>query len=302
MKIRLWVLCLLLIPFLTCGIPQAQCESPESEIQNPKSKISKDEAVKLFADANENYLQAMKLLATKNTAEADRHLREATAQYEAMLTGGFKNGQVYYNLGNTYYRRGELGKAIVNYRRAARFIPRNADLDANLRLAKGAIEDKELSTEIPVVVKRIFFWLFLLNRNELSIVAVSLYVALMIVLFVSNIRKYAWLRRVFIGFSSALFIAVVSLGIKIYLEQGVNRGVIVTSKCEVRYGPGEEYEPKFEIHKGSECVIEDEKDDWYRVYVKVGVKQDTGSDASPGEKVSSDVRRGWLQKKYVDMI
>lgn len=302
MKIRLWVLCLLLIPFLTCGIPQAQCESPESEIQNPKSKISKGEAVKLFADANENYLQAMKLLATKNTAEADRHLREATAQYETMLTGGFKNGQVYYNLGNTYYRRGELGKAIVNYRRATRFIPRNADLDANLRLAKGATEDKELSTEIPVVVKRIFFWLFLLNRNELSIVVVSLYVALMIVLFVSNIRKYTWLRRVFIGFSSALFIAVVSLGIKIYLEQGVNRGVIVTSKCEVRYGPGEEYEPKFEIHNGSECVIEDEKDDWYRVYVKVGVKQDTGSDASPGEKVSSDVRRGWLQKKYVDMI
>ncbi|OOP55381.1 MAG: hypothetical protein AYP45_15115 [Candidatus Brocadia carolinensis] len=302
MKIRLWVLCLLLIPFLTCGIPQAQCESPESEIQNPKSEISKGEAVKLFADANENYLQAMKLLATKNTAEADRHLREATAQYETMLTGGFKNGQVYYNLGNTYYRRGELGKAIVNYRRAARLIPRNADLDANLRLAKGATEDKELSTEIPVVVKRIFFWLFLLNRNELSIVVVSLYVALMIVLFVSNIRKYAWLRRVFIGFSSALFIAVVSLGIKIYLEQGVNRGVIVTSKCEVRYGPGEEYEPKFEIHNGSECVIEDEKDDWYRVYVKVGVKQDTGSDASPGEKVSSDVRRGWLQKKYVDMI
>lgn len=302
MKIRLWVLCLLLIPFLTCGIPQAQCESPESEIQNPKSKISKGEAVKLFADANENYLQAMKLLATKNTAEADRHLREATAQYETMLTGGFKNGQVYYNLGNTYYRRGELGKAIVNYRRATQFIPRNADLDANLRLAKGATEDKELSTEIPVVVKRIFFWLFLLNRNELSIVAVSLYIALMIVLFVSNIRKYAWLRRVFIGFSSALFIAVVSLGIKIYLEQGVNRGVIVTSKCEVRYGPGEEYEPKFEIHNGSECVIEDEKDDWYRVYVKVGVKQDTGSDTSPGEKVSSDVRRGWLQKKYVDMI
>ena len=302
MMIQLWVLCLLLIPFLNCGIPNAHSESSKSEIRNPKSEISKDEAVKLFADANENYLQAMKLIASKNIAEADRHFKEATTQYEAILTGGFKNGQVYYNLGNTYYRRGELGKAIVNYRRAARFLPRNADLNANLRLTKGAIEDKELSTEIPVVVKRIFFWLFLLNRNELSIVAVSLYVALMIVLFASNIRKYTWLKRVFVSFSLALFVAVVSLGIKIYLEQGVSRGVIVTAKCEVRYGPGEEYEPKFEIHNGAECVIENEKDDWYRVYVKVGVKQDTGSDASPGEKVSSDVRRGWLQKKYVDVM
>ncbi len=302
MMIQLWVLCLLLIPFLNCGIPNAHSESSKSEIRNQKSEISRDEAVKLFADANENYLQAMKLIASKNITEADRHFKEATTQYEAILTGGFKNGQVYYNLGNTYYRRGELGKAIVNYRRAVRFLPRNADLNANLRLTKGAIEDKELSTEIPVVVKRIFFWLFLLNRNELSVVAVSLYVALMIVLFASNIRKYTWLKRVFISFSLALFVAVVSLGIKIYLEQGVSRGVIVTAKCEVRYGPGEEYEPKFEIHNGAECVIENEKDDWYRVYVKVGVKRDTGSDASPGEKVSSDVRRGWLQKKYVDVM
>lgn len=267
-----------------------------------KSEMSRDEAVKLFADANEKYLQAIKLIASKNLPEADQKLKEATEQYETILTGGFKNGQIYYNLGNTYYRRGELGKAIVNYRRAARFIPRSVDLSANLRLAKDSTEDKELSTEIPAIVKRIFFWLFFLNQNELSLVAISLYVLLMVVLFFSNVCKYGGIKRIFIGISSVLFIVVVSLGLKIYLERGVNHGVIIASKCEVRYGPGEEYEPKFEIHNGAECVIEDEKNDWYRVYVKVGVKLGAGSEASAGEKTGNEVRSGWLQKKYVDTI
>lgn len=302
MKMRLYVLFLFLLPFLDCGIPNAHCGVVKSEIQNQKSEISRDEAVKLCADANEKYLQAMKLIASKSIPEADQKLKEATDLYETALAGGFRNGQIYYNLGNTYYRRGELGKAIVNYRRAVRLMPRNADLNANLRLAKGSTEDKEWSTEIPVVVRRIFFWLFFLNQNELSLVAISLYVVLMAVLFFSTIRKYAGMQRLFIGFSSALFVVMVSLGMKIYCEQGVHHAVIIASKCEVRYGPGEEYEPKFEIHNGAECVIEDEKDDWYRVYVKVGVKQDASSETTAGEKAGKDVRRGWLQKKYVDKI
>ena len=105
-----------------------------------------------------------------------------------------------------------------------------------------------------------------------------------------------------VGFSIALFVVVVSLGSKIYSEQGVNRGVIIATKCEVRYGPGEEYETKFEIHNGAECVIEDEKDDWYRVYVNVGVKQIPDSKEGAEENVRDDVRRGWLQRKYVDVI
>jgi len=302
MKICLWVLFLFIIPFSDCGIQNAHCGLPKSEIRNPKSEISSDAAIKLFTDANEKYLQATKFIAAKNIQEAEQKLKDAALQYETILTSGFKNGQIYYNLGNTYYRQGELGKAILNYRRAGRLMPRNADLDANLRLVKGSIEDKELSNEIPVAIRRIFFWFFLLNQNELTIVAVFLYVVLMLLVFFFIICKYAWFKKAIIGFSAALFIVVVSLGSKIYLEQGVDRGVIVTTKCEVRYGPGEEYEPKFEVHNGAECVIEDEKDGWYRVYVNMGVKQDIGSKSGTEENASKDVRKGWLQKKHVDVI
>lgn len=302
MKLRIYILLFLAVFFFHCGMRSAYCGLPKPEVRNPKYGISRDEVIQLFTDANEKYLQATKFLASKKIQEAEQHLKEAALQYETILEGGFKNSQIYYNLGNTYYRQGELGKAIVNYRRAERFMPRNADLDANLRLVKGSTEDREFSTEIPVVIRRIFFWYFLLNQDELSIVAVSLYVVVMISFFFSIVRKYAWFKRAMIGFSIALLVVMVSLGSKIYREQGVNRGVIIVTKCEVRYGPGEEYEPKFEIHNGAECVIEDEKDDWYRVYVNVGVKQIPDSKEGAEGNVRDDVRRGWLQKKHVDVI
>ncbi|MBE7444778.1 MAG: tetratricopeptide repeat protein [Planctomycetia bacterium] len=302
MKLRIFICLFPGVLFFCCGMRSADCGLPKSEVQDPKDRISRDAAIKLFTDANEEYLQATKFIASKKTQEADQHLKEAVLQYETILAGGFKNGQIYYNLGNTYYRQGELGKAIVNYQRAKRFMPRNADLDANLRLVKRSTEDREFTTEIPVVIRRIFFWYILLNQDELFIVAVSLYVVVMILFFFSIIRKYAWFKKATIGFSVVLFVIMISLGSKIYREQGVDRGVIIETKCEVRYGPGEEYEPKFEIHNGAECVIEDEKDDWYRVYVNVGIKQTPDSKEGAEEIVRNDVRRGWLQKKHVDVI
>src|SRR3989304_4009660 len=304
------VLFLLIILFLGCGIRDAFCGSSKSEIQNlsstqtgePKSNISRDEAIKLFTDANEKYLQAAKNIAARNNQEAEIKLKEAASQYETILTHGYKHGQIFYNLGNTYYRTGELGKSILNYRKAQRLMPRNADLDANLKLVKNSIEDKELPNEIPVVLRRIFFWFFLLNGKELIVAAVSLYVVFMALVFFLIILKYGWLKRLMIGFSAGLFIAVVSLGIKIYSEQGVSHGVIITTKCQVRYGPGEEYEPKFEVHNGGECLIKGEKDDWYNVYVYVGVKQEAGSKPGAEEKGGKAARKGWLQKKDVGVI
>ncbi|MEK7749399.1 MAG: hypothetical protein AAB277_00295, partial [Planctomycetota bacterium] len=84
-----------------------ECGSSKSEIQNlsstsigdQKSNISRDEAVKLFTDANEKYLQAAKNIAAKNNQEAELKLKEAASQYETILTHGFEHGQIYYNLG-----------------------------------------------------------------------------------------------------------------------------------------------------------------------------------------------------------
>ncbi|MCF6147849.1 MAG: tetratricopeptide repeat protein [Candidatus Kuenenia sp.] len=264
--------------------------------------LSKDEVVKTFATANENHLEAVKFIAEKNLQEANKKLEEAALQYEMIISKGFRNGRVYYNLGNTYYRLGEVGKAILNYRKAQRLMPRNAELDANLRLAKNSIEDKEVYHETPAVIQRVLFWFFLMNQNEIITLSVSLYIIVMVLFIALIILKYQWLKRVIIGFSVGLLIAVVSLGIKIYVEQGTDRGVIITKKCPVRYGPGEEYETKYEIHEGVECIVEQVKGKWYKVYVHVGIKQEDALQSDTDKKEDKEIRRGWLHKDNLGVI
>ena len=264
--------------------------------------LSKDEAIKMFTAANEDHLQAVKLIAEKKLPEANKKLEEAALQYEIILSKGFRNGQIHYNLGNTYYRLGEVGKAILNYRKAQRLMPGNAEIDANLRLAKNSIEDKEAIHETPAVIQRIFFWFFLLNQNGLAVFSVLIYVVTMLLLIALVILKYRWLKRLIIGFTVGLLIAVVSLGIKMYVERGIDHGVIIAKNCPVRYGPGEEYETKYEIHEGAECVIEQVKGQWYKVYVHVGIKQGDSRQADADKKEDKEIRRGWLHKDAVGII
>ena len=71
---------------------------------------------------------------------------EAAAIYETILASGLHHSSVYYNLGNAYFKQGDLGRAILNYRRAQRLDPRDADVTANLSIARTQTVDK---LEIP---------------------------------------------------------------------------------------------------------------------------------------------------------
>lgn len=59
----------------------------------------------------------------------------AISKYEEILKGQRESGALYYNLGNSYYKEKFLGKAILNYQRAKRLIPRNRDLIFNQKYA-----------------------------------------------------------------------------------------------------------------------------------------------------------------------
>ncbi|ODS31460.1 MAG: hypothetical protein SCARUB_03417 [Candidatus Scalindua rubra] len=99
-------------------------------------------------------------------------------------------------------------------------------------------------------------------------------------------------------FASCLLVLIISLGIKVYNQQSVERGVVIANECKIRYGPGEEYEPKFEIHEGAEVKIEDKKDKWYKVYVYVDI-EDIREDE---EKKDIEFKKGWISEAKVGKI
>lgn len=65
----------------------------------------------------------------------------AIDQYEALLKEGYRSSELLYNTGNAYFRSGQLGRAILNYERAAQLSPHDADISHNLKVAQSRITE-----------------------------------------------------------------------------------------------------------------------------------------------------------------
>ena len=62
--------------------------------------------------------------------------------YEKILESGFRSSEVFYNLGNAYFRRHKLGLAILHYEKARKLAPTDPDIIANIRFARQNIVDR----------------------------------------------------------------------------------------------------------------------------------------------------------------
>lgn len=78
------------------------------------------------------------LFANAARAYDENHLPEAISGWESLLNENQQLPEVLFNLGNAYYRNGNLGKAIWTYRQAERLAPRDPDIRANLGFAAQA--------------------------------------------------------------------------------------------------------------------------------------------------------------------
>ena len=86
-------------------------------------------------------LWAQQMKAEADSAYINKEYAKAIEIYESMLQQG-ESGEVYYNLGNAYFKQDELGKAILNYERALLLQPGNSDINANLDMARAKTVDK----------------------------------------------------------------------------------------------------------------------------------------------------------------
>ena len=81
------------------------------------------------------YIEANKALIAEN-------YYDAISKYESILNDGYESAELYYNLGNAYYRSEQLGKSIWAYSNALDIAPRNRDVAHNLSIANAQIVDR----------------------------------------------------------------------------------------------------------------------------------------------------------------
>jgi tetratricopeptide (TPR) repeat protein len=87
--------------------------------------------------------------AKANEAFAQGHFKEAIAGYEGLVRDGQWSANVFYDLGNAYFRVGDFGRAILNYERALALERHHPEATANLQIARDESHALELQRSQP---------------------------------------------------------------------------------------------------------------------------------------------------------
>lgn len=76
-----------------------------------------------------------------NTAYIGGDYAKAIEYYDSIMDQGYASYKLYYNLGNAYFKQGNIGRSILNYERALDLAPTDADVRHNLEVVNGYVKD-----------------------------------------------------------------------------------------------------------------------------------------------------------------
>ncbi len=208
--------------------------------------------------------------------EKYRHGRyeEAIKFYELILSKNIKNGHVYFNLGNSYYKQNNIGKAILNYERAKNFLPRDQDVQFNLRFAHSQKRDTFSETDENPFTKIILFIYNVFSLNTLFWIVYGLLLVIIASLLFRWFNKnidYQVINQKVTYYSVIIFIILLFiLVVKVYETKTTTYGIIIADESKVKSGPSQSYTDIFNLHAGTKVRIRKENNDWYLVSIPNG--------------------------------
>ena len=237
----------------------------------PAEVLSEDELRQLFEEASRLFRQANETSVSDPAAGRDLHQRAVLRFERIVREGGIRNGKLYYNLGNAYFLAGDIGRAILNYRRAERYAPRDANLRQNLAYARLSRADKFEERQKTRVLKTLLFWHYDLPAT----VRLKLFVILWAVLWIAaSVRLlYSHMARAVapaVGCVAALLFG--SLVVEAAVSSRRQAGVILAPEVIARKGDGESYQPSFRepLHAGAEFVLRESRNGWHHIELPDG--------------------------------
>lgn len=214
----------------------------------------------LFEQGNSNY--------------QNEEWESAIDSYSRILNQGYESEALYFNLGNAYFKIGNLGEAILNYERALKLEPGDEDIQFNLKLANARTVDN--IKEVPKLFL-LEWWDIIVTAFSVSgwaLIVLLIYLALLIFIGTFFMSGSISLQRLGIygGILSVVFLILfASVFIASYeREASSDYGVIITSIVNVKASPTEESSDAFVVHEGLKFEIQDQVNKWTKIKLADG--------------------------------
>ncbi|HTY10937.1 MAG TPA: tetratricopeptide repeat protein [Bacteroidota bacterium] len=219
-----------------------------------------DEAGRTFDQANQLYLQAK--------------YPDAIALYEKIIQSGFESGELYFNLGNAYYKNGNVQKAILNYERAKELLPRDEDVQFNLQLANLQVVDKIDAVPRIFVYRWIDTMLTLFSLSTMGWIVYAFYLLMLLsfaVLFF--VKTYTQKRVAMFGgllFSALLILTMIGYGVQSYKESNTEFAIVMSDVANIKAAPDSKGNDLFVLHKGLKIQVLDDVNHWRKIRLADG--------------------------------
>src|SRR4051812_18502664 len=197
-------------------------------------------------------------IAKANAAYAEGRFQEAVTGYESRIRDGRTHANLFYDLGNAWYRLGNFGKAILNYQRALALEPRHPEADANLRLARD--EGRALELRMTTTER----YARLATTKQYAVAAAA---GFWLALFLGVHRYFSGRRsagRIAL-IALALLVSAVSIFGIVTLENGIrgdNLAVVTGKETEARVATADNAKSILILPPGSELKVLSERGDW----------------------------------------
>ena len=222
-----------------------------------------------------------------NDFYAKGNYQAAAQEYEKILKEEGFSPELYYNLGNAYYKMNEIGKAILNYERALRLSPRFEDARFNLQMAQQKLVDN-ISESSTFFIQR---WLTSLinfcTSNQWFIVSFILFVVTLICVFIFFFKREVNVRKIALSCGIVfLILTIVCLtfsGIRKNEEVNHNQAIILSGVVTVKSAPDQSGTDLFQLHEGTKVTIKSSLGNWVEIKIANGSV-------------------GWLETKDMEVI
>lgn len=190
----------------------------------------------------------------------ENDFERAIDEWRTCVDNGFLDADLYYNLGNAYFRNAKLGFAIFYYKSALRLRPNDADIQHNLAYAQAMTKDKvdeddeenpllsglfkihhALSLRVQLFVLLGLFWLiaFAMVGNRISL---------------GEKRKNIFMGVIF-ALSSIVCVIAASAGYKIFLAETEVTGVVTAADADVTSAPSNKAQTLNTLSEGTSFEV-----------------------------------------------
>jgi len=198
----------------------------------------------------------------------------AAQQYEMIRQIQGDAPQLFYNLGNAYYRAGNLGKAILNYNRALLLDPNYDNARFNLRIAQLKVVDNVDVTTKFFLVQWMDDFGNLFSSNQWAILSFIAFVLMLLSILLYIFSTYKQRRKV--GFTSAIVLFFVFIIGFSYAEKQSHKfidstaGIIMDPSVTAKDAPSLNSKDMFVLHEGTKVTISNEISGWTEIVLPDG--------------------------------